>query len=252
MNKLRIRGAGALHQDDAYIVEVFDSTLPYLEAIGSGGMWGSRPFSEKEGFREQTAADVRASERYRARGEGEALRIFIADAEVEPSSAAAAAAPLPLPSGSDDEPRRHAGLRYWTADDGALLLSVGAAFVRDDWLPGHVKSQFHVDAIRAELEGKEGFVYLDVLITDFRTGHERKGAGKALVKQARDYGLERGAKTLYLDAWAGNGRKLVKFYRNLGFSIVADFGMKRANGTIWPGTLMRVGLEGSERNDEGH
>ncbi|EFQ25621.1 acetyltransferase [Colletotrichum graminicola] len=245
MNKLRIREAGALPQDDAYIVEVFDSTLPYLEAMGSHGMWGSRPFSEKEGFREQTARDVRASERYRARGEGEALRIFIADAEVQPSSAA----PLLIPSGGDDEPRRHAGLRYWTGDDGALLLSVGAVFVRDNWLPGHVKSQFHVDAIRAELEGKEGFVYLDVLVTDFRTGHERQGAGEALVKQARDYGLERGAKTLYLDAWAGNGRKLVEFYRKLGFSIVADFEMKRANGTIWPGTLMRVGLEGSERNE---
>ncbi|KAK2044540.1 hypothetical protein LZ31DRAFT_282372 [Colletotrichum somersetense] len=173
-------------------------------------MWGPRLFSEKEGFREETAAaDVRASERYRATGEGEALRIFIADAEVKPSSSSSAAAPLPPQSGVDDTGRR-AGLRYWTAEDGARMLSVGVAFVRDNWLPGHVKSQSHVDAIRAELDGREGFVYLDVLVTDFRTGGHRKGAGEALVKQARDYGLERGAKTLYVDAWAGNGRKLVE------------------------------------------
>ncbi|KAK1996695.1 acetyltransferase [Colletotrichum falcatum] len=237
MNKLRIREAGTIPHDDAYIVDVFDSTLPYLEAIGSGEMWGARPFSDKEGFREATAADVRASERYQATGEGEALRIFIADAEADQSSSAAA----PMPSGGDDDA---AGLRYWIAEDGARMLSVGAAFVRDDWLPGHVKSQFHVEAVGAEMEGREGFVYLDVLITDFRTGRHRKGAGEALVKRAKDYGLERGAKTLYLDAWAGNGRKLVEFYGKLGFSIVADFEMKRANGTtIWPGTLMRLGLE---------
>ncbi|KAK2060334.1 acetyltransferase [Colletotrichum caudatum] len=237
MNKLRIRGAGALPNDDAYIVEAFDSTVPYLEAIGSGDMWGPRLFSEKEGFREETAADVQASERYRATGEGEALRIFIADAEVEPSSSSAAT--LPAQSGVDDLGWR-AGLRYWTAEDGARMLQVGVAFVRDNWLPGHVKSQFHVDAIRAELEGREGFVYLDVLVTDFRTGGHRKGAGEALVKQARDYGLEKGAKTLYVDAWAGNGRKLVEFYGKLGFSIVADFEMKRANGSIWPGSLLRL------------
>ncbi|KAK2023358.1 acetyltransferase [Colletotrichum zoysiae] len=241
MNKLRIRGAGALPRDDAYIVEAFDSTVPYLEAIGSGEMWGPRLFSEKEGFREETAADVRASERYQAAGEGEALRIFIADAEVEPSSSSSSSAVAPLrPQSGVDDTGRRAGLRYWTAEDGARMLSVGAAFVRGNWLPGHVKSQFHVDAIRAELEGREGFVYLDVLVTDFRTGGHRKGAGEALVKQARDYGLERGAKTLYVDAWAGNGRKLVEFYGKLGFSIVADFEMKRANGSIWPGTLMRL------------
>ncbi|KAK1984997.1 acetyltransferase [Colletotrichum cereale] len=240
MNKLRIRGAGSLPHDDAYIVGAFDSTLAYLEAIGSGQMWGSQPFSEKEGFLEETAADVRTSERYRATGEGDALRIFMADAEVERSAS-------PLPNGNS---RPAAGPRYWTADDGTRMLSVGVVFVRDDWLPGHVKSQFHIDAIRSELEGREGYVYLDVLLADFRTGQHRKGAGEALVKQARDYGLSKGMKTLYVDAWAGNGRKLVEFYEKQGFSIVADFEMKRANGTTWPGTLMRVGLEGEERNED--
>ncbi|GKT43061.1 uncharacterized protein ColSpa_03242 [Colletotrichum spaethianum] len=237
MAKLRLREGGVLPHDDTFIVEAFDSTISYLEAIGSGGMWGSRLFSETEGFMEETAEDIRKSERYRTTGEGDALRIFIADVGVEPSA-------IPLPNSTTKPP----GPRYWTADDGTRMLSVGVAFVRENWLPGHVKSQFHVDAIRTELQGNEGFVYLDVLVTDFRTGHHRKGAGEALVRKAKDYGLEKKMKVLYVDAWAGNGRKLVEFYEKLGFSIVADFEMKRANGTIWPGTLLRIGLDVMERS----
>ncbi|KZL86096.1 kinesin motor domain-containing protein [Colletotrichum incanum] len=235
MNKLRLREGGVLPYDDTFIVEAFDSTISYLEAIGSGQMWGSQPFSEKEGFVEETAKDVRTSEKYRTTGEGDALRVFLAEVVVEPSA-------KPPPNSATKPP----GPRYWTADDGTCMISVGAVFIRENWLPGHIKSQFQVDAIRTELKGNEGFVYLDVLVTDFRTGHHRKGAGEALVRQAKDYGLKKGMKTLYVDAWAGNGMKLVEFYEKQGFSVVSDFEMKRANGTVWPGTLLRVGLEGFE------
>ncbi|KAJ0166892.1 hypothetical protein CTA2_5388 [Colletotrichum tanaceti] len=231
MSKVRVRDGGVVPHDAPFIVEAFDSTVPHLAAIGSGEMWGS-PFSEKEGFAEETADDVRKSDKYRTTGEGEALRIFVAEVNVEPGAAA------PFPDSAAERP----GLRYRTADDGTRMLSVGAAFVRDNWLPGHVESQFHVDAIRAELEGNAGFAYMDVLVSDFRTGHHRKGAGEALLRRAVDYGLEKGMKALYVDAWAGNERKLVGWYERQGFTAVADFGMKRGNGTTWPGALMRMSL----------
>ncbi|KAK6215810.1 acetyltransferase [Colletotrichum tabaci] len=230
MSKIRVRDGGVVPHDAPFIVEAFDSTIPHLAAIGSGEMWGSL-FSEKEGFVEETADDVKKSEAYRTTEEGEALRIFVAEVDVEPAAA-------PFPHSSAGCP----GLRYRTADDGMRMLSVGAAFIRDNWLPGHVESQFHVDAIRAELEGKAGFVYIDVLVSDFRTRHHRKGAGEALLRRAVDYGLEKGMKALYVDAWAGNEEKLVRWYERQGFTAIADFEMKRANGTIWPGTLMRMSL----------
>lgn len=198
MSKIRVRDGGVVPHDAPFIVEAFDSTIPHLAAIGSGEMWGSL-FSEKEGFVEETADDVKKSEAYRTTEEGEALRIFVAEVDVEPAAA-------PFPHSAAECP----GLRYRTVDDGTRMLSVGAAFIRDNWLPGHVESQFHVDAIRAELEGNAGFVYIDVLVSDFRTGHHRKGAGEALLRRAVDYGLEKGMKALYVDAWAGNEEKLVR------------------------------------------
>ncbi|KAL0935418.1 acetyltransferase [Colletotrichum truncatum] len=223
MEKIQIRDAGVSEDDAAFIVEAFDSTLPHLTAIGSSGMWGLTPFSQKDGFTEETIKDVRDSCTHRLTGEGEALRIFIAEVEV---------------SRSDDE-TPHAGLRFRTDDNGTRYLSVGAAFVRENWVPGHLEAQFHVDGIRAELEGREDFVFLDVLVTDYRAGELRKGAGEVLMKKAGEFGVERGKKVLYLDAWSGNERKLVRFYEQRGFNVVAEFEINRANGTTWPGALLK-------------
>lgn len=197
---MHVRNGGEFSPDEdaAFIVEAFDSTLPHLAAIGSGEMWGSQPFSQKDGFAEETTKDVEASERYRVTGEGDALRVFIAEVEVDTSAAAAQ---------HDSE---NPGLRYRTDSDGTRFLSVGAAFVREDWLPGHVRTHFHVESVRTEFEGREDFVYLDVMITDYRTGQYRKGTGQALIQRAKEYGAEKRKKVLYAEAWGGNERKLVK------------------------------------------
>ncbi|OHE90631.1 acetyltransferase [Colletotrichum orchidophilum] len=204
MIKTNIRDGGLVPHDAAFIVEAFDSTLAPLAAFGSGEMWGSKPFSEKEGFTEETLNDVETSERYRATGEGDALRVFIAEVEVGPSAPSAIA---PHDAGQEEP-----GLRYRVADDGKRYLSVGTAVVRTNWLPGHVKAQFDRENIRDALEGKNDFVYLDVMVTDYRTGHHRKGVGEALIRRVKEYGVEEGMQVLYVDAWAGNKRKLIRFY----------------------------------------
>ncbi|KAI8253292.1 hypothetical protein K4K56_008720 [Colletotrichum sp. SAR 10_98] len=164
MAKVTIRDASTAEDDVTFIVAAFDSTLAPLAALGSGAMWGSTPFSQKDGFVEGTVKDVRTSERYRATGEGEeALRIFVAEVELEVGT--------------------EAGLRT------------------------------------------EGL---------------RKGAGEALLGWTRKHAVEKGLREVYLDAWAGNGGGLVRYYERHGFRFVAEFEMTRGDGTIWPGALMKM------------
>ncbi|KAF4878614.1 hypothetical protein CGCSCA1_v002154 [Colletotrichum siamense] len=223
MAKITVRDASTAEDDVAFIVAAFDSTLAPLAALGSGAMWGTTPFSQKDGFVEETIKDVRTSERYQATGEGEeALRIFVAEVELEDGTEAGA------------------GLRCREAGHGRRYLPVGMAMVREGWVPGHVKNQFHVEKIREELEGRKDFVYVDVLISDFRTGGLRKGAGEALLGWTGKHAVEKGTKEVYLDAWAGNGGGLVRYYEKHGFRFVAEFEMTRGEGTIWPGALMKM------------
>jgi GNAT superfamily N-acetyltransferase len=73
-----------------------------------------------------------------------------------------------------------------------------------------MRAHFGKDTIKKELDGKKDYIYLEALITDYRTGAWRKGAGAALIEHARQFCRDRGKKTIYVDAYAGNGRKLVK------------------------------------------
>jgi GNAT superfamily N-acetyltransferase len=42
------------NNDDAdFILAAWDSTLPFLASIGAGEMWGSQPFSQREGQRQE-------------------------------------------------------------------------------------------------------------------------------------------------------------------------------------------------------
>ncbi|KAI8305346.1 hypothetical protein K4K61_005361 [Colletotrichum sp. SAR11_59] len=135
MAKITIRDASTAEDDVAFIVAAFDSTLAPLAALGSGAMWGSTPFSQKDGFVEETIKDVQTSE---------------------------------------------------------------------------------------------------------RTGGLRKGAGEALLGWAGKHAVEKGLREVYLDAWAGNGGQLVRFYERHGFRFVADFEMTRGDGSIWPGALVKM------------
>ena len=57
---------------------------------------------------------------------------------------------------------------------------------------------------------KDGFLYLEVMVTDYRADPYRRGAGAALIQAAKEYGKSRGMGILYVDAWAGNEKKLVR------------------------------------------
>ncbi|KAJ0109501.1 hypothetical protein J7T55_000427 [Diaporthe amygdali] len=223
-NKFHIREVCQNPTDGDFIVAAFDSALPHLASSGSGDQWGSTPFSERADYRQRIHDSVPLSEASRLNQEAsEHGRLFIAEVETD--------------NGSDLQ-----GLSSRVDDHGNRFLSVGAAFVRENWWAGYLKAHNSTKPIYENAKTEGTFCYVEMLISDFRTGTARKGAGAALLQRARAYSISRGAKALYLDCWAGNGGTLVKFYTGQGFNKVADFSIERPDSDGWPGSLLKLEL----------
>jgi len=201
-----VRPAGKSPTDAQFFIDAFDSTLPYLASIGSEGMWGLEPFSKREGFAQETTEQVEQSQGLRPTPDGKVLKVLICEAE------------LPDKDHQDDLPEM-AYLRTETDSQGSgenrsrQFLSVGAAMVREDWVPSYIEKQEHLgfgkrDAAATTHNARAGFVYLEVMVTDCRPGEYRHGAGAALLRGIKEYVALRGKDTIYVDAWAGNGEKL--------------------------------------------
>ncbi len=178
--------------DGPFIISAFDAAIPFLESVGSSEQWGSIPFSHREGWIEETMSQIKESEHSHVMSESEenCLHIFIVERE--------------WPQQSVDIPGAH----YRTAVDGRRFLSVGFAFIRENWFPSYITSHKGMQIQQAELRNS---VYLEVMVTDSRVGSPCRGAGAALILAIRDYGRSREKRAFYLDGWAGNERKLIRF-----------------------------------------
>lgn len=191
-NTFNIREICQNPQDGNFILAAFDSALPHLASVGSSGQWGSQPFSEREDSRERIMAWIHTSEAFRLGKEGsEPRRLYIAEVEV-------------------DGDRDLEGLSARTDVHGQRFLSVAAAGVREHWWPDYIKNMEEMKPIIEKADSDGNAFYLEILISDFRTGSARKGAGAALLDKVKDYSISRGAKVLFLDCWAGNNGNLVK------------------------------------------
>ncbi|KAH7327274.1 acetyltransferase [Rhexocercosporidium sp. MPI-PUGE-AT-0058] len=221
MDKLltTVREASKSLGDTEFIVEAFDSTLPYLSSIGSGEQWGSIPFSQCDGFLQETLDSLEQSEKYSKTRTGQATCVLIAEVEVEGMGSL-------LP-----------GVRRRKDENRKLLLSVGTATIHGEWFPEYLTSQAHLG-----LAEVKDFTYIGVMVTDHRTGSFRQSVGGDLMQSIVKYGRSAGKKAIYVDGWAGNGRKLIRYYESLGFRILGEFSMTRNNGSIWPGTLLKMDL----------
>ncbi|KAH7035652.1 uncharacterized protein B0I36DRAFT_95157 [Microdochium trichocladiopsis] len=260
-----IRPAGLSPADGEFIVDAFDSTLPYLASIGSEEMWGMQPFSEREGFTQETTEQVEQSRGLRPTPDGEVLRILICEAEL-PSSPTAAAA-----EAEQDGPADAAAAAQLSLPEGVHVrvteggdrrfLSVGAAMLREDWVSSYLENQPHLGlgkdgplrgggGGRSAAAAAGGFVYLEVMVTDCRVGAYRRGAGAALLRGVRDYAAAHGKRTVYVDAWAGNGGKLASYYEKQGYQIVGEYKLSRKNGTTWTGTLLRMDVPTTRESAE--
>jgi hypothetical protein len=181
----------ALPEDADFILEAFDSTLPHLASIGSGTQWGSEPLSTKESYVERIRVAV---EKARS-GTSDNDAVFIAE--------------VPVDGGLDPVTGRARRDRV-----NQQMLQVGAAIVQGSF-PLYVAEQQHLDArVRAAIE-RTDYIYLFVMVSDFRAGALRKGAGAALAQRVRQYALEKGKAVVYVDCWAGNGERLVGYVSNV-------------------------------------
>lgn len=188
-----VRDAGTVDGDTAFIISTFDAALSFLDSLGSHEQWGSTPFSHREGWAEETLQQIRDSEHYRLTGAGDGLRIFIVEREWPPAG-----------TETLDAGQVHSRVDV----DGRRFLAVGFAFVRENWIPSYIVSQQHLRIGDAE---RASAVYLEVMVTDRRAGTLGRGAGAALISGIRKYGRSRQKKVLYVDSWADNNKKLVRF-----------------------------------------
>ncbi|KND92313.1 hypothetical protein TOPH_02919 [Tolypocladium ophioglossoides CBS 100239] len=200
INQFHIRHASSAGDDAQFIVAAFDSTILYLTSIGAGAMWGEKPFSEKEGFEQETVESVQKSESHE-----DSVRIFIAKVK---SPGAANAHPGATPANTEQSAKQS--------------VRVGAAMIREDSLPTYITER---QEMKPEVDRAKHFLFMKL------TGSLHKGARSALIEAIKRYGRENNKNTLYVDCWAGNSGKLNKYYEKYGFIKVGDFSFGRARET---------------------
>ncbi|KAL2169375.1 hypothetical protein VTG60DRAFT_6081 [Thermothelomyces hinnuleus] len=216
----RIRDAVPSPSDDdaKFITSAFDSSIPHLSSIGSAGQWGTAQLSvARPGFLARHATAIADAEAYRLASSGSGSGSN-SGAPIKPVRVLIAEAALPgRDSDGDGDGNGHGAEQQ-------RYLPVGAATLRANYLPQYVLDQEHLRGVTGPLlaGGAGDFMFLEVLITDFSEAARdyRKGAGAALVQYAKEWaGKELGMDVMYVDCWAGNGEKLVRY---VSFSSSSD------------------------------
>ncbi|KAH6880129.1 hypothetical protein B0T10DRAFT_148750 [Thelonectria olida] len=242
---IRDAGASSHAQDAQFIVDAFDSAIPHLTAAGSAGQWGSEPLSRNPNFHTVIRDALLQSEKFRDTGLGEErVRVFVAEVEVDSTVDGPSAATLDDNLESENSPEAVDRLqlaRRLHQESGKTFLSVGAAKLRDDSFANHV---LYPDNLRTHTDAatKAGsFVFLDFLVADHRVlGERRKGAGGALIDRVKQYAMQHGKRTIWVDCWAGGSGRLVQYYQDMGFTLVEKFEVPRRDSTMWQGNLFRM------------
>lgn len=183
MSKFHIRTT-ALPEDATFILEAFDSTLPHLANTGSGDQWGSEPRSKQQVFVQRIQKEVERAQS----GLSDNDVVFVAEV------------PFDDPVAESTRVRRDEGDQQ--------MLKVAAAVVEGEF-PAYVAERENLEARVREAVKRADFLYLSVMISDFRAGALRKGAGAVLAQRVKGYAQEKGKAAVYCDCWAGNEGKLV-------------------------------------------
>ncbi|KAI1324740.1 acetyltransferase [Xylariaceae sp. FL0255] len=224
----------AKESDGQFLADSFDSSVRHLATIGSIGQWGTELFSQRQNAsNDKDEKVVRQALRYMSTGEGKPVCVYIAEVEI-PSSAV-----KELPE----------SVHTRTDNEGKFFLAVGTVRLSDDFMPDYVRAFLHQDKLKNELDGKKDYVWLEALITDFRTGSWRKGAGAALIRYSEEYCRRKSMSTLYVDSWAGNNGALVKYYEGQGFSVIDFFEGPKPDGSVWHGAIYKKKVIVEDRNE---
>ncbi|KAF5672081.1 hypothetical protein FDENT_10689 [Fusarium denticulatum] len=243
-NQFSFRDASASFNDAQFIADAMDSTIPHLVAAGNAGQWGTEPLSRKESFMQKMHDAVSKSEQFCRTGTGDPERIFIAEVQDKQT---------------DSKSTANGNLSRRVDENGKPFLSVGFVKIVEEQFVGYLKES---ETLKAQVEpalNKGKFVFLQYLVTDHRVGDRRRGAGAALLQKVKDYTLERGWKTIWLDCWDGGNGQLVqyvprrtpsiqfifngyRYYVDRGFHIMGSFRDDDDDGSSWNGKLFRMDL----------
>jgi GNAT superfamily N-acetyltransferase len=113
---------------------------------------------------------------------------------------------------------RAGGLRIAEAEDGDLA---GALWISQ--------------APRYVTPATEPELYLGHLVVDRR--HAGRGVGRAMLDAAGREAVERGARRLRLDCWAGGDQAMVRYYEQAGFSRTEEISLPAVRGG-WKGAVL--------------
>lgn len=212
--KFNVREADNTARDGEFIIAAFDSALPYLASIGSHEQWGLTPFSERDGWVAETMQQIQDAETYRLTGKGDAVRIFIVEAEVPAEHGGDNRGPgVGFPKSADGCHEQHSRT---IPGQSKCVLPIGFAFVREDHVPEYILRQEH---LKIEDTEQQSCAYIEVMVADQRVDSViRKGSGGALIQGIKEFGREAGKKRLFIDGWAGNGKKLMECVACLFFT----------------------------------
>ncbi|KAI1361644.1 acetyltransferase [Xylaria arbuscula] len=218
-----VRGISESLGDGQFMIDAYDASLPQLASIGSGKQWGSTPFAGRSDTDEKIKG-FKQAEHFQLTGEGPPVLIFLIEAEIPPSAVGE------LPS----------SVHARKDENGKTLLPVGTMMLSKGLYPHYMGAFFNQEPVKKELDGTQDYFYLEGLITDFRAGAWRKGAGAALINYARQFCRDKGQRILYADAFSGNDRKLVQYYEKQGFYVVDGFEAIKPDGSKWTGVFLRL------------
>lgn len=209
LGRFKIRHADVERDDAQFMTAAFDSCLPFQASIGSEAQWGSQLFSQVEGFLAKQQRAIEDANKYRLTGEGESYQVWIAETE-----------------------------RDGDGDGETGLVPVGHATTRANFWPDYVSNQNHLKDLTTTAKN---FTFLVVLVTDFTAGPLRKGVGATLIQHVKACAENEKRDTIYVDCWAGNNGKLVRYSLSLsgpsGFTSSRQHQVLRGPGIYKGGRL---------------
>lgn len=188
-----------LPTDAPFILEAFDSALPHLASIGSAQQWGTTPRSTQPVFVEHVRAAVA-----KAHSPSTDDAVFVAEVTLTPDLEKSLDLNLDVDGDGAQTPR----VRKDADQLQDPMLAVAAAALTSEFA-AYVLAQEHLKPLVASAIESADFFYLSVLVSDFRAGELRRGAGGVLMGRVREYARRKGKKAVWCDCWAGNGGKLV-------------------------------------------
>ncbi|GAB7365574.1 hypothetical protein MBLNU230_g6646t1 [Neophaeotheca triangularis] len=204
MTTFSMRPARLELSDQELLVDFMDSHIQWLSANGSSGQWGTQPVREaRPNITSRAEAWIKKSEEGGEWG-SDWCRAFIVEA--------------------NHNNKNTSSERIKTPVAGLVLTASSADYVR---------------SVLPEQDKAQPFVYLSYVMTNRHAGTLAKGAGAFAIDAAKTQTCDLGFKRLCLDCWAGNERKLVRYYESQGFEAIGDFEDAEDD---WPCTVLEMRL----------